>query len=225
MAAPGLVLLVLLVGGRGGGARDERAPRVSGNAPLPPSAAASTRPSPTPPGGTPNPGGGNESRGGPVELEVLPPGGTWPEAWGWGGPVGAMAVAYVALGGAVLVGLCQRHRALQSRKRRRRLGDPAQSPTVEEEEEGEGEEGYEHPDSETEVPGEGYENEAGPPRGRSSTGSYENEPEAADASPYANTRLAPGSCLRSQPYEEMAGGGMGPEDDAASYENMDGTAG
>ncbi|XP_068779421.1 B-lymphocyte antigen CD19 isoform X4 [Struthio camelus] len=271
---------------------------------------------------------------GTVHLHL---GGWWPRLGAGVGTVGAAAVAYVVLGGAVLAGLCHSHRALQSRKCQRRLGKPARrffrvpapdpqspygnvlcptaaprppadlgSPTAlppggpwggewgrtppgrqqeeEEEEEEEEEGGYEHPDSDGDSPGDGYENGTGPRGDQASVGSYENGLEAAAerwgaAAPhYANTCPAPGTSLRdgrlaapameqtplspgaarlvsglqrvllsagerqdgrsegsagSQPYEDMAGGGLyaaprrgpppAPDDDADSYENMEGT--
>ncbi|XP_068779419.1 B-lymphocyte antigen CD19 isoform X2 [Struthio camelus] len=269
-----------------------------------------------------------------VQLDVQPAPGWWPRLGAGVGTVGAAAVAYVVLGGAVLAGLCHSHRALQSRKCQRRLGKPARrvpapdpqspygnvlcptaaprppadlgSPTAlppggpwggewgrtppgrqqeeEEEEEEEEEGGYEHPDSDGDSPGDGYENGTGPRGDQASVGSYENGLEAAAerwgaAAPhYANTCPAPGTSLRdgrlaapameqtplspgaarlvsglqrvllsagerqdgrsegsagSQPYEDMAGGGLyaaprrgpppAPDDDADSYENMEGT--
>ncbi|XP_068779422.1 B-lymphocyte antigen CD19 isoform X5 [Struthio camelus] len=161
---------------------------------------------------------------------------------------------------------------------------PGRQQEEEEEEEEEEEGGYEHPDSDGDSPGDGYENGTGPRGDQASVGSYENGLEAAAerwgaAAPhYANTCPAPGTSLRdgrlaapameqtplspgaarlvsglqrvllsagerqdgrsegsagSQPYEDMAGGGLyaaprrgpppAPDDDADSYENMEGT--
>ncbi|XP_074414288.1 uncharacterized protein LOC141731703 [Zonotrichia albicollis] len=169
--------------------------------------------------------------GGAALLPRPPPGGPWGSL---GGSLGVLAAAYLGLGGAVLVGLHLRHRALRNRKRRRvrreaarrffRVSPPEpQNPygnitgpappapqprppgdDVDGDEEGEGDEGYEEPDN----------------------GSYENAP--------AMMGGGAGGPYEAMAAAMMAGAGLGAEppwrgrgndDDSASYENMEGPLG